>query len=557
MNLRTISKAGCLVGFGLGLVGCFAPLKGAPGPEVDDPEAESTESEPPASATGGTASGTRPGWGTDASAPLPGTAGPAAVVPTQPAPGKPAPPPATAPVTPPSKPGIGTTVEPPPPSIDPIMPDPSTALPTPEIHEIDAYVLAHSIDQLASLELRRGGQMVWKRSREQIQQFVPQAHYYLSELAFKQRWLQTFWGWTYQSSKSANADALRIAGVLARYFVGVQALTVGPECRPAISSTARAIVLAGSPGDSTFDAYEAALIRSEEEVARQAASMTPGARCFTGVQAAGPAQQLDVIIDLPLDPSIGVGDENIWVGDEQHKQRAGLPAPLGLYPNLRDTPWDGVEVVDNMENLAHVDGYVLRDSIQQLEHLEVRRAGTILFAGSQAQIASALASATTPLTSIQQTRDWVDAFQSLLGAEAKGTDGLQVARALGSYLVGVKTVAIGPRCGPISGGYTYGSATPGVPGDDTPASLSAEVQRSEAAILALISSAPSTNCLTTVHPAPTGNLAPRRVTIDLPTQAGSWLADTQIWSDADDGSRARAGLPVPLITNYWRGSLAF
>jgi hypothetical protein len=425
--------------------------------------------------------------------------------------------------------------------------------PSSDLDQIDGYLLERSIAQLASLELRRNGVLVWKKTRAQIQEFVPMPGFHLTESAFKKRWLDTFWAWTYQQSASPVADALRIASVLARYSVGVQSVIAAPECMPSGATYTSEPVPAGKPGSDLFEPLSAQLMLAHAE-AKQRMAQSPGTRCITAMRPAHVVEPVAVTIDLLPDPVSEVDDTHIWAGEDSMKVRAGVPAIRQVMDQIdAQMPWANIDVSNNEATLMRIDTHVLRQSLAQLAELEVRRGGQVLFTRTSEQMMPMLQPGSAHLSPLQFKREWRDAFSTWAGEEPSGSVGVRVTQALASYLVGVNTVTIGPECGPVSSGYVYGFMTPGVPGDDAPSRLVAEIARTQAAINEQMSTYANTSCLVALRPNPTGNTQPKRVIVELPSDDSVWAADTQVWTEDSAGVRSRAGLPVPEAAPYYRG----
>lgn len=408
-----------------------------------------------------------------------------------------------------------------------------------DLAELDGYALARSVEQLESLTVLREGKTLFKVSRAEIREFIPPPDFHLTSLAFKKRWLDTFWAWVYQQSSSANADAVRIASALARYLTGVAEVTVGAECWKPIASLTRSSLGAGVPGDDVRSRLHALI--EESEASGDAQQFFDGDnKCRTTLRPSAPARPVAVVIELPSKQQEPVADTAIYsIAPDGTRVRIGVPVPA--IKTRRD---------------EHVlDTHILAASYAQLSSLELRRAGQVLFTRTRAELSQATP---TPggqhLTELEFRWAWINVFRAWHPWHLENAlfDPRRIAVALTSQYIGVSQVSYGPECGPISGGYMYGSIAAGLPGDDARERSEAEFQRSEAAIKTFVAQTPTTSCITAVRAQPSGVAAAVNVVIDLPADIQAAVDDTRIWSGTDE-ARVRAGAPALRGGQLWRG----
>lgn len=188
-----------------------------------------------------------------------------------------------------------------------------------------------------------------------------------------------------------------------------------------------------------------------------------------------------------------------------------------------------------------IDAYRLQRSLEQLESLRVVRDGTTVLMQSRAGIEPYLPYYASSISAQTFIVRWEQTLAAWMGANdaADFADAHTILAALASQFVGVREVSVGPSCSPISTGYVYGFVAAGVPGDDVPDRLRAEIERSEAEIVG-IEANNATACHTLVEPQ--GAITPVNVTIDLGASASGTAS---IWALDGHGSAVRAGVPVP------------
>lgn len=109
--------------------------------------------------------------------------------------------------------------------------------------------------------------------------------------------------------------------------MGIQRISIGPECGPVSSGYEYGELQPGAPGDDVSATLAAEIARSERTIAEQAVQI-PIISCITALRPnpTGNAAPTDVTIELPSDTNAWVGDGQIWSG-ESRGVRVGIPVP--------------------------------------------------------------------------------------------------------------------------------------------------------------------------------------------------------------------------------------